>query len=106
MNTIIAGGVFVSTVVIGGAMMLLPLTIDGMTCNHHATPAGVNHDDLDAKTAAELEAEGVPVSIHECRDALRTRYVGILGGFILVNALAAGVVSRKRPLALMSQAEA
>lgn len=72
-----------------------PLTIDGATCNNRATPYGVNHTELDNRTAEELRESGVDVDRYACRDALRTRYVLTGAGYLVLTLGVAALVARR-----------
>mgnify|MGYP003467701542 FL=1 len=93
---LIAVGFFIVTTVAGLFMMVLPMTIEDTTCIQTATPIGVNQADLDSVAAKELEGRGYDVNRFECRDALRTRYLGSVISYGLVNGVVAGALALRR----------
>lgn len=73
--------------------VVTPVSADGATCTSRATPYGVNHVDVDAATAAETG-----IDRFACRDALRTRYLMGLVGFLVVTLVAGTAIGRSRRL--------
>ncbi len=93
---VLAAAIFIVATLGATVVMNLSLTIDGTTCNNTATPTGVHAADFDERTEAELNAAGVESDRFECRDRLRTRYLLIGAGYLVVSLAGAAIVTRRR----------
>ncbi len=96
-SALVAVAVFGLTTVAGLAVSWLPQSVDGVTCIQSASPGDVNQVEFDDMTVRELQAEGIEVDKYACRDAVRSRYLLIAGGYVLVNLVVAAVIARRRP---------
>jgi hypothetical protein len=95
MRTLVAGLAIVVLTVTAGVVMIMPVTNKGAICLNTATPSGVNHIELDSVTQRELQSETPGLSRFDCRNTLRTRYLSIAGGYLVLS-LAAGTALSQR----------
>ncbi len=96
-TAIVAVAVFGLTSVAGVAVSWLPVSVDGVTCVQSAEPDEINLVELDDVTLSELKAQGIEIAKYACRDAVRSRYLLIVGGYVVVNLAVAAVIARRRP---------
>lgn len=99
LRTMIAA-VFAAVLVCAAATMtMMPVNVGDATCMNTADPYGVTHADVSQGEEIEVKKGDPGYSRFECRDILRGRYLGMIGGYLGASAVVVGVLvlTRRRP---------